>query len=102
MVRFKAGVVVYRMHPEVERIIDVLDDISKRVARRDVVITSAREGEHSKNSLHYKGRALDIRVNDLDANTRALYLRAIKNALDDAKWDVVDEGTHIHIEFDPR
>lgn len=67
----------------------------------DCTITSAMEGEHSKNSLHYVGRALDFRTRDiLSYNADAIVERA-KGALG-PDFDVVLEKTHLHVEYDPK
>tara|TARA_R100000656_G_scaffold122274_1_gene97782 strand:+ start:294 stop:575 length:282 start_codon:yes stop_codon:yes gene_type:complete len=59
----------------------------------DMVVTSIREGNHSAWSLHYIGRAFDLRVTDIDVTQ-------IREVLG-PEWDVVDEATHIHCELDP-
>ena len=68
----------------------------------EITITSARDGSHMKNSLHYVGFAIDIRSRDMS------------NVTDSAKWidkflningqcfDIVIENDHIHIEFDKK
>lgn len=101
MPRFKAGVVTWKLHHEVERAIPLLDEISMRIIKRPIVITSAREGTHSERSLHYKGQAIDLRTHDLSANQIALLVKAFRNALP-AGWDIVVEATHLHCEWDPK
>lgn len=64
-------------------------------------ITSASDGKHGLNSLHYKGQALDLRTNSL-APERAMAVHAsLKAALGD-QFDVVLESDHIHLEYDPK
>lgn len=63
------------------------------------VITSALDGKHSKGSLHYKGLALDFRTRTLD-DPQAL-ATALATALGD-DYDVVLEGDHLHVEYDPE
>ena len=65
------------------------------------VITSGSDGKHGPNSLHYKGKALDFRTNNLRGpQVHPIYL-ALKEALG-AQFDVVLEADHIHCEFDPK
>ena len=61
----------------------------------DLYRTSTREGNHSFGTLHYIGLAFDIRPNV------KVKLNSIKRALGKS-WDVVDEGNHIHCEYDPK
>lgn len=62
------------------------------------VITSVVEGKHSPKSKHYRGFAIDVRTH-MGRGTRMRIWRALKESL--PGFDVVDEGSHIHIEWDP-
>lgn len=64
-----------------------------------LVITSGRGGKHSYASIHYMGLAVDIRTWGLD-NIHAL-VQAMRDVLG-SDYDVIDEGTHIHIEYQPK
>ncbi len=77
------------------------------------MITSACEGKHGENSLHYEGLALDFRIRHLrdphssdEDNVALVKQRAeqvaahLREDLGD-QYDVVLHSTHIHIEFDP-
>jgi hypothetical protein len=97
----KTGVLLWDMHPRVECIFHDLDKVTNRLFGRDVILTAGREGLHSKNSLHYEGRAIDIRINDLDPDRIQEYASEIRKVLGPG-YDVVVEGTHIHIEWDRR
>lgn len=68
----------------------------------ELVITSAKDSTHSTNSLHYKGRAIDIRTRTIPAHLRSVVFGKIKAELDPQGFDCVDEGDHFHIEFDPK
>lgn len=80
----------------------------------EMVITSGKDGKHGTNSLHYKGRAVDLRTRDY-VDMWAQYLQQAfgKN------WDIMIEpgetmkcpkcsqiipvpAPHIHCEFDPK
>jgi len=64
-------------------------------------ITSATDGKHSKRSLHYKNKALDVRTRPLDKSDQELYKYKLSWWLG-KHYDVVLEKDHIHIEFDPE
>lgn len=64
-------------------------------AGEDIFVTSIRDGNHWFGSLHYIGQAFDV---------RPLYnvtLQQIKEKLG-TDFDVVNEGNHWHIEYDPK
>ena len=65
------------------------------------VITSGTDGKHGPSSLHYKGLALDLRINTILPEVRPLVERDLKWALG-PQFDVVLESDHFHVEFDPK
>jgi hypothetical protein len=67
---------------------------------KPATITSAREGNHSENSLHYTGEAIDLRIWYLTPRQRRIYVDDLKWVLGD-DFDVVLEKNHIHVEYDP-
>lgn len=67
----------------------------------DFVVTSLGDGVHKENSLHYVGRAADLRVRHVPAEKRQALLRAIRAALT-PQYDVILESDHIHLEYDPK
>ena len=86
----------------------------KVLSSGEMVITSGKDGKHGKDSLHYKGRAVDLRTRDF-TDMWAQYLR---NALS-KDWDIVIEpgatmkcpkcsqiipvpAPHLHAEYDPK
>lgn len=106
---YKAGVVVWNMHPKIESLLEdggFLDHTFWRMAGRQCIVTSCREGKHGTKSLHYKGRAFDIRTNDLPSMKTVEIHLALREELD-AEYDIVLEwlgkpNEHIHIEYDPH
>ena len=64
-------------------------------------ITSGSDGVHGPNSLHYKGKALDLRTRDLPPAVVMDIHTDLKTALGE-QFDVVIEEDHIHVEFDPK
>ena len=65
------------------------------------VITSGSDGKHGPNSLHYVGKALDLRTNNLPPQAVQSIVDRLKEALG-AQFDVVLESNHVHCEFDPK
>lgn len=72
-------------------------------ARRnyDCWITSASDGKHGPDSLHYSGCGLDLRTRHLRAESVHLVYSELRAALG-KQFDVVLEDDHIHVEFDPK
>ena len=63
----------------------------------ELVITSGKDGTHGNNSLHYEGKAVDLRTwNVLDALVKQLKAHLGPD------YDVVLEKDHIHVELDPK
>ena len=64
-----------------------------------MTITSGNDSIHKQGSKHYSNEAIDIRskdmVNPIDVKNE------IKKTLG-ADFDVIYEGDHIHVEFDPK
>ena len=65
----------------------------------DIVITSAKDGKHSRGSKHYVGFALDCRIWEITDLPKVI--KDLEESLTD-EFDVVLEADHIHIEFDPK
>jgi len=69
-------------------------------------ITSGADGQHKKNSLHYKGLAWDFRIWGVsDPGALARRLRLMLKSIDEC-FDVVygdpAHRDHIHIEYDTK
>lgn len=77
------------------------DAISKQFTGKEIVITSVLDGKHSRNSKHYTGNAFDIRVWIYTEYQITHLTRLIQKELG-KDYDVVFEGDHIHIEYDPK
>lgn len=107
MIQFKKGVKL-GVSPEAAIAIAVVASVYEKCGY-DCTVTSARDGEHKPGSLHYEGRAVDFRLNDLSGippadRTRVSRLAAV--ALGE-NFDVLHEspGTpneHLHVEYDPK
>lgn len=62
-------------------------------------LTSVTDGTHGANSYHYQGLAFDIGAREFSAAQRANIRDELKFRLGHC-FDVVDEGTHLHVELD--
>lgn len=90
--------------PEMVRVIQVARETAPPLEDRTVWITSANDGHHMDDSLHYKDRGLDIRIKNIIGDVKReahLWAERMQVALGD-DYDVVKEKDHIHIEFDPE
>ena len=65
-----------------------------------MTLTSCKDGTHSDYSHHYKGLAWDIRTWDIEDRID-VFCTAIKNYIG-VNYQVINEGDHIHVEYDPR
>jgi len=100
--KIKSGVRLENLRPVIVLALAIADDVFKSMTNESLVITSVSEGIHKKDSLHYRGLAVDIRKprnymfgNDIDSLSTKLASHLGDN------FDVVVEDTHIHIEYDP-
>lgn len=67
---------------------------------KELVITCGLNGCHSAGSLHYYGRALDLRINYFsEYEKHDVFNELVKDLGSD--FDVVLHTTHIHVEYDP-
>lgn len=88
------------LRPETLFAINVVYIVYKKHGR-ELVITSINDGKHSGSSLHYSGCAFDCRTSYFDTNTIKSVVSDIKDHLN-KDFDVILEGDHIHVEFQPR
>jgi len=65
----------------------------------EITITSGCDGKHKENSKHYRGRALDFRVNDFPAVTSIkTWAARLQNRLGDEYFVLLEPG-HMHVQF---
>jgi RHS repeat-associated protein len=81
------------------------DGVFNTVANRAAIVTYTTNGAHKPDSLHYDpnavgGNAVDLRTRDLSSFTRQQATTRLRQELG-ADYRVIDEGDHIHIEYDP-
>lgn len=99
MIKLKSDKVnLNNVHPKIYWAISQIGDIYEKVYGLDLTITSCRDSKHGEGSLHYVGKAFDIRIWGVATPERLTKL--IQDRLGD-DFDVVYEVNHIHCEFDP-
>lgn len=101
MIVMKTGVKFHNMDENICKAVYICDDVYQRFAADGVVITSARDGTHMQNSLHYQGKAVDLRIWTVPTHQHNLLVAAIKDSVG-PDFDVVLEKDHIHLEYDPK
>ena len=96
----KFGVDVSKLNRAIRKTLNTVLKIYTHMGLPEPTVTSTYEGNHSPGSFHYSNDAYDLRLpthviqqlNDLVAN--------LQEALPDC--DVILEGNHIHVEYDPK
>lgn len=63
------------------------------------VCTSAYDGDHMDGSRHYEGLALDWRIWYIQVDRVIHTVEILQSELGD-DYDVIQEATHIHVEYD--
>ena len=97
----KPGVDVRGLRPEILPALLAAYDVLGPTRDEGCVITSAVEGKHGPDSLHYEGLALDFRTRHLPHVTQVALASELRSRLGE-QYDVVLEEDHLHVEFDPK
>lgn len=83
----------------------MLQGLASNMEIPELVITAGSNGKHGERSLHYEGKALDIRSKALTAQQkRQLLVMMNGNAGEVYDFILEDEGLpneHFHLEVDP-
>lgn len=87
----------FGLRPEIMLALLAVQDV-EHAHGLEVYITYYRGGEHSEGSLHYGGSGIDVdEINDKNK----LLANKVRERLPDC-YDVVNEGSHVHIEYQPK
>lgn len=95
----KKGVELLGIRPELMMGIIVADGVWRQLGK-ELCVTSICDSKHSRDSLHYLGLAADLRTRYFEDNGMEA-ARMLSDSLPD-DFDVVVEGNHIHMEFQPK
>ena len=95
--KIKTGVKVSGIQPEMTLALMVIHGILMSHGQ-ELVITSVKEGPHSKRSRHYIGYAVDVRSRDIEPDSIPLVESQMQSALG-AEYFVQFERNHFHIQF---
>lgn len=98
--RLKQGVRVVGIRAEMVLALTIADSVYTAHGHA-MTITSVVDSKHSATSLHYAGSAADLRIRDLPEGVAPAIVTDLEDALGD-DFDVILEGDHIHMEFQPR
>lgn len=99
VVRFGKYFRPYGLRPELSLVFPLVVEWARDMGVKVLWVSSGSDRKHSKRSLHYKGLAFDI-VTDPTELMIGQYVAALQERVGN-EYDVVGEGNHIHIEYDP-
>ena len=103
----KPGTITFGLKPEIKKTIPVIIEVYKKFGLPTPVLTSGVDSNHSKDSLHYKNLAIDLRGNTMTNKMMRAVAAELQKQLG-TKYDVGAEffddpdNDHIHVEYDPR
>jgi len=97
----KGKEVLIKQSPEIKAAKLAANALHKEITGKEIVITAILDGKHMKGSRHYSGNAFDMRKWYLKKEQLNKFINALKISLG-KDYDVVNETTHIHIEYDPK
>ena len=104
---FKNGVYL-NLQPEMAKGLPLIDlAYSDLELDAECVVTSADDGRHMAGSLHYAGRAVDLRTRDLHEEVIRKLANALRKRLNGSDiinrpYQIVVETDHIHVEYQPQ
>jgi len=99
--RLKTGVSIKNISPQMVIACMVAKDLYDTLDQ-EFVITSGCDGNHIQDSLHYVGKAVDIRTREFPTEGQC---KAVANEIGvrlGKEFDVIYHKNHIHIEYDPK
>ncbi len=97
--RLKAGVKISGLQPEILFGIIIIKEVFRDYGL-EFTLTSVTDGKHMVSSRHYIGQAADVRSRDIPEELIPQLLKTMKERLGEC-FDIVFEGDHFHLEYDP-
>ena len=96
----KFGVDVSRLNRKIRKTLNTVHKIYTHMGLSEPVVTSTYEGNHSAGSYHYSNDAYDLRLPTHVVQQLNDLVQNLQEKLSDC--DVILEGNHIHVEYDPK
>ena len=101
--KFQANVKTDGVVPQIWWAMGVADLLHQEMFNKELEVTSVNDShEHNPKSLHHQGEAFDIRTRHMTSDFHLRFFKALKLRLDPRGFDTVDEGNHIHVEYQPH
>ena len=99
--KIKKGVIMAGIQLPMRKVLIVAEKVFSEYGV-ELVITSCLDGVHSAGSFHPFGLAVDLRTRTFDSTAAIkLAMERIRRELG-KDYDIVFEGDHMHIEYDPK
>lgn len=95
-----ASVSTRQIRPELVIALMVADSVYREYGK-ELVVTSLNDARHKHGSLHYSGSAADLRTHYFTTSELEMVYSELRASLSD-DYDVVLEGDHIHLEYQPK
>ena len=107
LLNFKQGTVVRLLDTAlIPGLVALLTFMESILDITEITVTSVNEGRHMSGSLHYQGRALDIRSKIYEPEKVAKVVAEFKQFYDrdyDLIWEAQGEpNEHLHLQYNPR
>lgn len=99
---FKESVTKQNVQPPIWYALGIAEMVYRYNGMRLVVTSLTDSHEDRPQSLHNKGLAADLRTRNIPADLLRSVHGSLVSVLNPLGFDVVLEGNHIHIEFDPK
>jgi len=98
----KKGVNPIGLRPELLLALIVADQIWKENGFH-FVVTSLNDSKHSRTSLHFDGKAADLRIWDIPSPKLKEMTKELHKRLgDNPDYDIIIEKDHVHMEYQPK